>query len=77
MPVFKTVLQVTVLHEANSMAEAADNIAAMPLTDIAYELDDGQFIGRTVPQPPVELSFDDLRSELMEIGNDGTFFDEN
>lgn len=74
--IFKTTLTVIVLHEADSAEEAAQRIADEGLNGTAYEITDGEWIGMVVNGPTVEVPADKVESELIALGNDGTFFDD-
>jgi hypothetical protein len=65
--IVKTVITVTVLHQAGSLE-------GMDLADIAYEIDEGDWLGQTEMRE--ELVPDDrVRAECEELGNDGSFFE--
>ena len=64
----KTVVTVTVLHEAG------ESLDGLSLSDIAYELDEGSMIGSFGLTSLTDIPDSQLEDELLQIGNDGEFF---
>lgn len=69
--IIKSAFQIIVLHPEDV------DVTAMSLEDLAYEMDNGMCVGqfRHIGSS-TRLHPDVLESELNELGNDGTFFDD-
>lgn len=68
---FKSVLQLTVLHERDV------DVSAMSLSAIAYECGDGEFLGGELQViARAALTREQLDQEACALGSDGTFFGE-
>lgn len=76
LPVFRTAILITVLHEARDLDTARAEITSMRVHDILSEMDDGSFIGATRWEATREIPPAEVRTELLAIGNDGTFFED-
>src|SRR3546814_4056778 len=79
VPVQKLVLQLTVMCEADSLAEAIQAYSNMDLEQIEESIKFGEDIGSGVSIVSSE-TIDDrekIKAALLAIGNDGTFFDLN
>ena len=75
MKVFEANISVTVLLEAESQGEASAVISNMSLGEVAFEIEQGEMIGH-VSEPVVATLAPELRRmRLLEIGNDGSYFD--
>ena len=69
MNIQKTTITVTILHDAT------DPISEMDLATILREMDSGNLIGTTYStNSTVNVAPEDVREELLSIGNDGTWF---
>jgi len=75
MPIYKTTITVTVFHEAYDQQAAETNMAHRELEEVASQIDSGDWIGQTEIGPTVRVPRSKLKSELLAIGNDGTFFE--
>lgn len=64
---FKTVYTVTVLSED-------EPLGPVDLSVIDHQITDGECIGQTEETSVEELSSDEMRDALIEVGNDGSFF---
>jgi hypothetical protein len=64
---FKTLYTVTVLSEHDPLGEVS-------IEDIAHAINDGDHIGQVLESHTEELSSDEMRDALIEVGNDGSFF---
>jgi hypothetical protein len=68
----KTVFTVTVLHSTDE----ADRLAGPHNFEAAWaEAQDGNAVGDVTSAVSTELVTSEVAGELMELGNDGTFFD--
>ena len=72
--IVKTVITVTVLHEADSLEDAGNIISSMSLGEIGYMIDEGDGLGDYVISYMDEVPPDKVREESIVLGNDGTFF---
>ncbi|MFZ3482201.1 hypothetical protein [Sphingomonas sp. 3-13AW] len=77
MPVQKLVLQFTVMCATDTLEEAVSAYADMELSEIEESISVGEDIGSGIKIISSEtLSFpEQVTKELIEIGNDGSFFD--
>lgn len=75
MPIFKTTVVTTVYHEAASLAEAQNDVNGRDVESILGEMHDGLYIGQSHIGETREVPADQVRGELITIGNDGSFFD--
>lgn len=69
--IVKTTVTITVLHRADN-----------PMTDhgieeVLYEISEGDAVGWETGRGTVPVDPKDVRDELIALGNDGTFFDED
>ena len=74
---FKMEITTTVLFGADSIAEANGRIANMSLMEIAEEMESGDMIGKDVCGDVVEIPRDEVESEEIAVGGDGSFFNVN
>lgn len=75
MAVFKATITLTVMLEADNEAAAVQTLDSASLADLAYEIDQGSWIGSSTEAVVVEVTGDTAISEaLVTLGNDGTFF---
>ena len=72
--IVKTVVTLTILREVETLDDASD-IGYMSLLDVAYMIDEGDWIGDYTVTQMDEVPQDKVNAELLELGNDGTFFD--
>jgi hypothetical protein len=73
--VYKHTITVTVLSEsADLMLDTGK--AIWDLNDIQEVIDNGGAIGTFDYESADEVASEDLASELVKIGNDGTYFDD-
>ncbi len=77
MPVQKLVLQVTVMCATDNLQEAVDAYSGMSLAQVGEAITFGEDIGSGVQIASSETLSDpdQVKKELLEIGNDGSFFD--
>ena len=69
--IVKTTVTITVLHRADN-----------PLTDhgideVLYEMSEGDAVGWETDRDAVPVDPKDVLGELIALGNDGTFFDDD
>ncbi len=69
MNIQKTTITLTVLHPAGERPDK------WGLEQIAYEINDGAWLGRTAHVSTVPVPKKSLRDECLALGNDGTFFE--
>lgn len=72
--VYKHVITVTVLSEHDDLVYDTGK-AGWDLKDIQEVIDNGGAIGGSVYVSADEVPADKLESELLSLGNDGTYFD--
>ena len=75
MRAYETNISVTVLLTAESAGAASATISNMSLGEIAFEIDQGEMIGHVSEPVVAGLSMELVRQRLLEIGNDGSFFE--
>jgi hypothetical protein len=68
MPIFKHVFQVVVFNED-------ENYDPEDLVQVSYDITDGEAIGDFKRQSSNLVPANQVKVELVDIGNDGTFFD--
>lgn len=66
--VAKTVITLTMIHPVDL------DPAEMSPADIAYHLDEGEFVGGRTAITTIAVPDHDVQRELKALGNDGTFF---
>ena len=66
----KTVITLTVLHRA-------DEPLSPSLDDVLYEITEGGAVGWETNRVSSAVAPDAVQSELIALGNDGTFFDDD
>lgn len=71
--IVKTVVTLTILREAETL-DAASDIGYMGLLDVAYMIDEGDWIGDYTVTQMDEVPQDKVEAELIALNNDGTFF---
>lgn len=71
MKIKKITLEVTILLEAKDEAW----FGTLSLAEIAREMDEGAIIGAVGSHLSADVPPGALEQELLEIGNDGSFFD--
>ena len=71
---FKVEITTTVLFSADSTSEANNRISNMSLIEIAEEMDSGDMIGKDIFADVVEIPRNEIESEEVAVGGDGTFF---
>ena len=76
MAIFKLHIALTVMLEADSEAAANAAFEGATLAGIAYEIDEGAWLGVTALEETEEVTPGNLQGELFAMGNDGTFFGE-
>lgn len=72
--IVKTVIQLVILQEADSLQAAEERIAPMGLADLAYLIEEDDGIGAFSTTAHDAVAPADLEAELLALGNDGTFF---
>ena len=79
MPVQKLVLQITVMCDTDTLQEAIGAYSDMSLSQIEEAIQFGEDIGSGVSIVSSETIAERelIKTALLEIGNDGTFFDYN
>jgi hypothetical protein len=65
---------VTVLVEDDTLEQSVNSVQAMSLEQLAREMDEGTFIGTSVISASETIAPDQVEAELLAVGNDGTFF---
>jgi hypothetical protein len=65
---FKTTFTITVLTEDRPVSAGAE------IGDVVRDFYDGDSIGNVERTSAVEIPSDKIQDELLEIGNDGSFF---
>lgn len=66
----KTTVTITVLHRA-------ENILGPDIEDVLYEMNEGDAVGWETNRTTVPVPADRVFDELVELGNDGIFFDDD
>lgn len=73
----RDVVKTIVSFEVLTYADEAPVLRSKSLSDIAYEVCDGDWIaGSLIFSKPSVVPREELSDELKAIGNDGTFFDD-
>ena len=75
MPPTRTTIQVTVLTN-EPIAEAMSN-DDWTLADVHYLIDEGHGVGDFTVTSTEQLTRVQMREALIEVGNDGEFFDDD
>lgn len=52
-----------------------DQVANMPIEGILYEMNEGSMVGQVEDHGAVTVPRRQVEQKLLEIGNDGTFFE--
>lgn len=65
----KTTITITVLHRAGSLDGSG-------IDDVLYEMSQGEAVGWETDRRSVSVAPTDVERELKQLGNDGTFFDD-
>lgn len=68
--IVKTTVTITVLHRA-------DNNLGPDIQDVLYEMNEGAAVGWETDRTTVTVPAERVCDELVELGNDGTFFDDD
>lgn len=74
MPVHKLTITLTVLTDQESAAQAEEQYRNMDIDEIFASISNGEDIGGIKIESVETVKPSDLEAELLEIGNDGTFF---
>lgn len=74
-PVVKTEILLTVLGQDPNPDELFEQISQMYLVDLISQMDDGDLIGSFKIISSRVLDRDDVHKALLDVGNDGSFFD--
>lgn len=74
MPVFKVTIEITALIAAPSPSSVTEQIKAMDLSALDYELRDGDMVGQHKVTAVTEVPVPQIRASLLAVGNDGSFF---
>lgn len=69
--VFKTTYKVVVLSSKQPVHGGA------AIEDVLREMDNGEYIGQVILEGSVRVPVKKVRAELIDLGNDGTFFNED
>lgn len=72
MTIMKRTITIDVLYRE----EDSELFDSMSIADIIDECDDGSMICSAVRHIPITIPADQVENELLEVGNDGTFFDD-
>lgn len=72
MTIMKRTITIDVLYRE----EDSELFDGMSIADIIDECDDGSMICLAVRHIPITIPADQVENELLEVGNDGTFFDD-
>jgi hypothetical protein len=75
MAIHKIVVAVTVLVEADTLDKAAREVEDVSLAELASEITDGGWIGQYQIVSSETVAPKNVKYELLNIGNDGEFFD--
>jgi hypothetical protein len=76
MAIHKLVIQTTVLVEADSLAEAVNSYSNLTLSEIEDACDDQDIgSGISIVSSKTLTDREEITDELLQMGNDGTFFD--
>ena len=67
--IVKTTVTITVLHRS-------ENILGPDIEDVLYEMNEGDAVGWETNRTTVPVPADRVGDELVELGNDGSFFDD-
>ena len=64
---YKTILKVVIISKTPYTYDT--------LTDLSYDIDEGQCVGEAYTESEVELSEKEAKEEIEELGSDPMFFD--
>lgn len=68
--IVKTTITITVLHRAGSLDGSG-------IDDVLYEMSQGEAVGWETDRRSAPVASTDVEHELKQLGNDGTFFDDD
>lgn len=68
--IVKTSITITVLHRV-------DNTLGDDIEEVLYEIREGEAVGRETDRTIEPVPADLVSDELVALGNDGTFFDDD
>ena len=68
--IVKTTVTITVLHRA-------ENVLGPDIEDVLYEMNEGSAVGWETGRTTVPVPADRVCDELVGLGNDGVFFDDD
>jgi hypothetical protein len=68
--IVKTTVTIAVLHRA-------ENVLGPDIEDVLYEMNEGSAVGWETGRTTVPVPADRVCDELVELGNDGIFFDDD
>lgn len=74
-----TIMKCTITIDVLYREEDSELFDSMSIADIIDECDDGsdyEMICSAVRHIPITIPADQVENELLEVGNDGTFFDD-
>lgn len=74
MAIYKATITVTVFLDEPSKEQASNLLSALSLERLAQEMDEGLMVGQSALTSIARVSREQLRGELLAIGNDGEFF---
>lgn len=72
--IFEVTVAVTVLVEAENAAQASQEVERAGLEGLAYEIDEGAWLGQSRILDTNYLPPDRLTQRQLELGSDGTFY---
>jgi hypothetical protein len=75
MPVHKVTLTITVLAHADSQDHVLNAYSNMSLSQIEEAIEFGEDVGMVELTSVETVPDDEIKDELIALGNDGTFFD--
>lgn len=69
--IIKTVITITVLHRADNPMTEYD------IEEVLYEMREGEAVGWETDRVTEPVAAEQVPDELVALGNDGTFFDDD
>lgn len=76
--IYKVVISFPLLARGISADDLRRKLGQMTLDELLYEINEGEMIGGTRELQTIEhVPAEEVKSELLAIGNDGTFFEDN
>lgn len=75
MTIYKATYTITVLGEFDSERDAERSMTVIEMDTLGHLISEGDWIGQFSCDAIDKVEADKVKDELVAIGNDGTFFD--